>query len=151
MSHIGINGLPVAKWCLFYPRGVRLGEPLPALVFRNQGGGLLDLRVQRWGDPQGHQGVRHVDDPYFVERPELREKLGAWDFCDGETPAKAPEVETGEPLDNHQHREEVISQARQGYTPPQIASRMSLKGLTAAKIDAFLREYQAKHSQPAGA
>lgn len=151
MSHIGINGLPVAKWCLYYPRGVRLGEPLPALVFRNQGGGLLDLRVQRWGDQQGHQGIRHVDDPYFIERPELRAKLGAWDFCDGEAPDKAPEMDAGEPLDNHQVREEVVNQARAGRNPAQIASNLSTKGLTAAKIDAFLRDYHAKHAKPVGA
>jgi len=87
----------IGRWVHFFPNADPKEKPSGAYVYDQSGPpGVLELRVQRWGDQAGKQGVRHISDPVFRERPDMR-RHGAWDFInDGAAGAPSsipPEVQ----------------------------------------------------------
>lgn len=68
--------------CVFYPSGIRAGDPLPAIMLRREGNDHVTLIEICAGANKRHDCVRHVDDPHLHAHPNAR-RMGAWDYAEG--------------------------------------------------------------------
>lgn|SRR5574340_904280 len=77
------RGIGVGRMVLWYPRANRQHAPCPAVVTTAGNGDCLKLLVFR---PSGaaveRNGVRHVDDPFYLEHVQVAENVGSFDFLD---------------------------------------------------------------------
>lgn len=83
-------GMPITNMVVFYVNGDRNSDPMPAVVRKNQGNGVLDLSIFPQGQPQVRNDIKHVDDPSFKLNPRIAREYGAWDYPPGYLPDKFP-------------------------------------------------------------
>lgn len=133
---------------LFYPDGVRSDErKKPAICFLVDGDEFVDVLEFRNGMNFQHRGVRHVDDPALQTQPGSKVQ-GAWDYAPG-VAYDFDKPEQGEVV-SHRDAEQVaddidsriLTLAREGKDPKQIATALSTKGWNAERVKAVLDRYR---------
>jgi hypothetical protein len=138
---LGVNN-PV----LFWPRGVRVGDPRPGVMLRRENDDSVLILEFRAGQNVERPCVRHVDDPYFIDHPRARESSqsggGAWDYVPGHkytwyVPAQVRDVELFEGL-SLEVAQGIMHMANLGHPPEFIATTFSKKGFNKERIAEFL-------------
>jgi hypothetical protein len=76
--------LPIGTTCRWYRRGDTTRKPLAAIVTDSDASGILDLTVfvRQGRQVEPVTGVRHKDDPYLADHPEIASENGVWDFVE---------------------------------------------------------------------
>jgi hypothetical protein len=132
--------------CLFYPTGLRdAGDARPCFMFKRNNHDIVDLIEICPGMNYLHQSVRHVDDPFFLERPGHRRAIGdpntqggAWDYSEGvaytfllpgQLP-RFPEEIVQRVLDMHYEKK----------SPSEIAAAVVAKGLNAEVVSRIIAQ-----------
>lgn len=101
--------------------------PQLAIVQRTRFDGARDIALQG-GSKHGHVkfGVRHIEDQFFLDRPDRQQHTGGWDYCDSDKLSFQLKIE------NEEIRKELAAlkaEVADSKKPSQVAQRpMTPKG-----------------------
>lgn len=122
--------------CLWYPNGTK-DDGRPCIMLRRENQFMVSLLEFHHGTNERHNYVRHIDDPFFQQKPHARNATkrgqnddgGCWDYQQGHV------------YDFPRPGQEIVQRApKNAFAPELLAKVMELhsQGKTPAEIAAFL-------------
>lgn len=147
------NPVNVGQPIVYYSEADRASStPRPAVCDARDGKQHIAVILLQNGTCRRLPSVRHIDDEFFVKNPSARHREGAWDYVEWTGPqfaaqqAQAYDDEAADLFggeEGEQLARRVLQAHEEGKTPKQIAQRVSMKGVTAERIAAFLAIHNA--------